>query len=556
MPIMAKPWKHPDSGIYYHRVEVPADIRDKIGKRWIKTSLRTKDFREAKRLFASQYAETQSLFEQARAEVSLLPKDIEVLAQRWLDKSIAALEDDGDFQNYLMHSDDQYSSASGLIADALERGYKQQKSWVKQHVNEVLNDHNLLILEDSPDYQALTERMCWRLMELSKIAENRFYGDWSSASPDLTRLATHRLSTESEKVTPVSAQTDYKPLGEMVSAFLNYKIDRGDWELKTRRDAENASAQFVEFIGADIDPNTITRDQIRDFVTLLLSLPQRYTMIPRLKTKSLNQLVEIAAEEDLQTVSPTTAKKKLVFIKSLFKHAVQEEWIDRNRTEGIQAPKGKPRQRVAYTPEQANVLLDATKVAVRPSDYWCPRIALTMGMRSNEILQVTKDDIKQLNGIWCIDINRGASSETGTDKKAKNENSERVVPVPEVLIEAGFIKYVDHVSEGRIFPCVKLGNDGTYSLTYSKRVNPLIRKLGLKPEPDEMVLRDFHSLRHTFRANARAYGVPKEYADLIGGWKDQSEKTAGDSYGLHFESFICELKSNLDKIDYTKVGII
>ena len=81
-----KPWKHPKSGIYYHRIDVPKDIRHIISKTSIKYSLRTNNFAEAKRLFASKYAQTQALFAQARHRVNLSPRDIEILSQRWLKK--------------------------------------------------------------------------------------------------------------------------------------------------------------------------------------------------------------------------------------------------------------------------------------------------------------------------------------------------------------------------------------------------------------------------------------------------------------------------------------
>tara|TARA_R110002167_G_scaffold130417_1_gene313859 strand:+ start:167 stop:1834 length:1668 start_codon:yes stop_codon:yes gene_type:complete len=551
MSSMASPWKHPDSGIYYHRIEVPDDIRQAIGKSWIKKSLRTKDFKEAKRLFALQYAETQALFEQARSKITLTPKDIEVLAQRWLEVAVAALEDEGDFRSYLAdYGDEEVIKASSLIAEALEGGYKAQLGWVKQHVKEVLSDNNVLLLEGSDEHKALTERMCWRLMELSKIAEDRFYGDWRPAPPDLTRLASHKLSIELERpkvIKPVA----YKPLGEMVKAFGKYKAERGDWDAKTERDAVGSCEQFVEFIGADIDPSTITREQIREFSAMLFQLPQRYTMIPRLKTKTLKELVEIAADEDLPLLASGTVKKKFVFIKSLFIHAEQEEWVDKNRAAGISIPKGKSKQRVAYRPEELQQIFDITKESERPSDYWCPRIGLATGMRSNEILQLTKADFQQTNDIWCFDVNTNTDAETGKDKRAKTENSLRKVPVPQVLLDAGFVAYVESIEEGRLFPCVALGNDGTYSFTFSKRFNPLLKRIGLKPGADEMIIRDFHSFRHTFRSNARAYGIPKETAELIGGWKSQDGRTAGDSYGLHYDAFMAELKVSADKIDYS-----
>ena len=45
---MARPWKHPNSGVYWLRRRVPDDLREVLGKREEKVSLRTRDIAEAK----------------------------------------------------------------------------------------------------------------------------------------------------------------------------------------------------------------------------------------------------------------------------------------------------------------------------------------------------------------------------------------------------------------------------------------------------------------------------------------------------------------------------
>ena len=46
---MSRPYKHPDTGIYWLRKRVPDAIQPLIGKREIRRSLQTKDAAEAKR---------------------------------------------------------------------------------------------------------------------------------------------------------------------------------------------------------------------------------------------------------------------------------------------------------------------------------------------------------------------------------------------------------------------------------------------------------------------------------------------------------------------------
>jgi hypothetical protein len=61
MPLpMARPWKHPDSGIYYVRKAVPVSLRSLVGRSIEKLSLRTKDPDEARARFADAVREIEA----------------------------------------------------------------------------------------------------------------------------------------------------------------------------------------------------------------------------------------------------------------------------------------------------------------------------------------------------------------------------------------------------------------------------------------------------------------------------------------------------------------
>jgi integrase len=66
MGLIAQPWRHPVSGVYYIRRFVPPALRSIIGRVEIRRSLGTTDFRQAKALFASAYAATERLIDEAR----------------------------------------------------------------------------------------------------------------------------------------------------------------------------------------------------------------------------------------------------------------------------------------------------------------------------------------------------------------------------------------------------------------------------------------------------------------------------------------------------------
>jgi hypothetical protein len=61
---MAKPWKHPQTGVYYLRRQIPAAIRPAFaGKQLFKASLGTKDAAKATVLFLQANAELELQFQ-------------------------------------------------------------------------------------------------------------------------------------------------------------------------------------------------------------------------------------------------------------------------------------------------------------------------------------------------------------------------------------------------------------------------------------------------------------------------------------------------------------
>ncbi|WBM33657.1 site-specific integrase [Pseudomonas sp. NY11382] len=73
MALIAQPFRHPDSGIYYLRRRVPDDLRQIIGKTEIRRSLHTRHHQQAKAAFALAYAESERLFNNARQGLCIEP---------------------------------------------------------------------------------------------------------------------------------------------------------------------------------------------------------------------------------------------------------------------------------------------------------------------------------------------------------------------------------------------------------------------------------------------------------------------------------------------------
>jgi integrase len=167
-----------------------------------------------------------------------------------------------------------------------------------------------------------------------------------------------------------------------------------------------------------------------------------------------------------------------------------------------------------------------------------PLIALYSGMRLGEILQLLKLDVREENGIWYFDVNKGDCDD---GKSLKTASSKRRVPLHRVLLDLGFVDYVNsgHQS-GRIFPEIKKGSDGYHSHHFSKWWGRFAGHVGFKSSRTA-----FHSFRHNFLDALRAAETPEYINKALAGHAD---KTVHGGYGSG--ATLGSLKNAIDKVAY------
>ncbi|PTT39586.1 hypothetical protein DBR23_10685 [Acidovorax sp. HMWF018] len=126
-----------------------------------------------------------------------------------------------------------------------------------------------------------------------------------------------------------------------------------------------------------------------------------------------------------------------------------------------------------------------------PHEFWLPLLGLFGGLRLKEASQLYLADVRQVDGVWCLDVN-----EATADKSLKNEQSARLVPLHPALVAAGFLDYCDGLlREGfrRVFPelsCV--ASDARYAKDSGRRMSQMLEKLGMPRDGGRV----FHSFRH------------------------------------------------------------
>src|SRR5215212_3206702 len=102
MPLsMARPWKHPKTGVYWLRKGVPEALRALVGKREEKRSLKTRDPDEARQRHAQALSEVEAQWAHLRSGPrQLTQKEAHALASVHYDAIVAHFADNPSQQTF------------------------------------------------------------------------------------------------------------------------------------------------------------------------------------------------------------------------------------------------------------------------------------------------------------------------------------------------------------------------------------------------------------------------------------------------------------------------
>jgi integrase len=203
-------------------------------------------------------------------------------------------------------------------------------------------------------------------------------------------------------------------------------------------------------------------------------------------------------------------------------------------------------RRMPFDAPRLAALFDAKRDVkfTTPFQYWARYLGLYQGMRVNEIGQLYLDDIVDMDGVWCIDITRDRDGQ-----RLKNAQSRRTVPIHPMLLENGFLEFVEQSRRwGRVtlFPGLVWGVNGPGDTISDWFNRSFLRKVcGIKVKT-----MTFHSLRHNFATVGERSGLSDARVALMLG------HSAGDSilrkhYVMRLS--VDEMKESMSKMRFQKL---
>ncbi len=510
---------------YYFRIAVPFDLQGIVVLREIRYSLGTGKYSVAK-VRALQFASfILALFDSLRGSTMKELSNSEI--QRLIKKHFREIleRDERERVNAprpkTLEECEREHNEYFVCKQAYESYLMQSDySHADRAVKRILQDNNIELPPDSESYRKLAREYTKATLTEMDVLMARMNGDYKNA--DVLAKTFDNTSDDSDKgsealppsLPVVTPQTDdtaagssvvmippvqdatvqdsgSKRLGELITLYVEDRTTEGKWRPKTQDEFRACLAMLLEYFG-DVPVDTITYEKMRKYRETLRKLPKN-RIKGQYKDMSLEEIVKTKVDEPM---SISNVNKYLSRSSSLFNYAVRHDFMRKNPAVGmeIQQEKKDHELRDRFSQGDLNKLFGAKEYLVdsHPQSYcfWLPILGLYTGCRLDELCQLHLDDIREINGVWVLDIN------DKEEKKIKSKAGKRLIPLHPVLIsELGFAAYAENLrqkGEKRLFPELSLRRDG-YGQTASKWFQRYRARCGVGDAG-----KVFHSFRHTF----------------------------------------------------------
>ncbi|OCT24006.1 integrase [Pseudomonas putida] len=324
------------------------------------------------------------------------------------------------------------------------------------------------------------QRAVGKALEIIEAAQERLKGKPGKLVEIVRDLKGESCSTPVALSVLPSEPLTFKDLSRLYMDELKDNV-----EASTMRGVTSDCKTIAEILG-DLDMKTHTRDDMKTLRTKLL--------------------------EDR---AGSTVKKMLNRLTTVMKWAVNNDYIAKALTDGLKPTKGADSSRKAFSQDQVKALMAYAKsLPVDSWQRWALSLGVIAGTRIEELRQLTKADVKQVAGVWVIDINRNDG------KTAKTKNALRVIPLTEGVYGFDLQAFLEFVEKAdcRLFT---LGAG-----QFSAVINGTLRDvLSLKADRTQT----FHSLRHSLAGALKAVATQKEISESILG--HASGSISYDLYG-------------------------
>lgn len=496
---MSKPVRRPRSKYFYFIKEVPADLREIVGKTKIKISLKTTDPVEA----AVRNEELDILW---TGNFTALRSGIITLTHR------------------------QRVAVAGVLYRQCEEQYRENpEAFLK-----VPGVGLWAFVADAPDAKVMlngrkevTDRIVSKVKSIHRPLLNDFLvGEGLRLSEEdfgLTLQFVNRAMYESAERIARYRDMDYAP------------------------DADNRYPAWEKPVLKGPDGKPIVPEKY-DLLKIYDKYADQQDHAPKTEAKYRPILEQVAKEHpDVRTItrewciawrdkllgrglaSTTVKNAYLSILGTVCAEAVGKLLIDVNPAANIRVQK-RPRTLTRTVPgfsdRETAVVLTATMGEMSdklPEDQkrarrWLPWLSCYSGARIGELAQLRGVDVVKEAGFWFIELTPAAG-------RIKTRHPRRVPVHPHLMLQ-GFVKMAREVGDGPLFaePSRRRSSKPTLSKKTAENIGRWVRSLGV----DDPELQPTHGWRHRFVTLRRGTSIKQDMAHYITGHVPTNE---GERYG-------------------------
>jgi len=550
---MTRPTKN-RNGTYLTRIGIPANLRDVIGKSELKRSLGTKNESEAKLKHPVVLAEFEAQLEQARrilaSESKLTDAVIDNIIFTWRKEVSTVFSSQHDAINpYLSQYGGLIEGNSIPVQSLLEDidqlkltspklvlKYQQLDSILGDFFHNQLEKYQVVANSESVQYRKLLIQFGIAYIKMTESALKKKISDIDLVKQGAVFHDTPVISINARGETFSDLWEEYK---------VTISRREPDKAYKRLRDYSSAVSKLIKMYPKH-DLASITKADIAAFRNILEQLPTR----PKAdigKLSFADQIIKVD-ELSLKTTSPSSVKKQIKTISSVFNYAMQQGKILANPAIGavsdirqsitLDDEKGYSAAEVSsiFTSQLFQNNYNPIRANYGRAHYWLPLMLIYTGSRAEEMAQLYVDDLHLLDDIPHIHIRPARPDQTvKTDRPRK-------IPIHQHLIDLGFVEYVGSLeSDGRLFPKLTAGNPKKYHRNVGKWFAKYVRRdLGI----DRDKIKPLHGFRHAFITSCRERNVRVDIQNAITG---HSQSDVASLYGRYTLSVMNEVIQGMPK---------
>lgn len=331
--------------------------------------------------------------------------------------------------------------------------------------------------------------------------------------------------------TALPAAPTVPTFSELVTAFAAWRKASGVRGHTLAQD--RPTLRFFQELAGDRPVNTYGRGDVTRFLSKIQEFPANYGKSPADHERSAVEIIAQANAANAKRLSAKTAKRHLSVLSRFFKYCVDQGFVSmaqateltvKHEFSGGSGPARN--QRDAWTIEELKTLFASPvwtgchpffrsqpgPTVIRDAKFWLPLLALFHGSRLEEFADMRRQDVGRDGDVWFVSI-------TDEERRVKNENALRNVPLHPEMIRMGFLEYIEKIAPDPadpLFPDIEpQGPDGKRGPRITRWFVNYRREIGIYRRGVAM-----HAFRHTANTRLRDqitdYQQERQVAYMLG----------------------------------------